>query len=665
MFAALDWIILGLYILVALIAGLALSKKASSNMESYFLAGRNLPWWWLGTSMVATTFAADTPLAITGITVKNGISGNWFWWSWALTYMAGAIFFARKWRRSEVLTDIEFIELRYGSDAGSYLRLFKAGYMSLVMNSIILGWVFRAMAKITTPFIRWNEILPASFYQGLLDYWPQVLLFGVEGYTETANLNHTITLLLLFAGVVVYSILGGIRGVILTDLIQFALAMIGSFIFAYLAVDFAGGTDRMIQSIQEQYAGGGSNKLSLMPDLTTMTISLFAVYFLIQWWSQYFSDGSGYLAQRMNTARTPRDATKGSLWFVFANFMLRTWPWVIVGLVTLAIFPLSVWDSGLSGDELAAHCAGLGNSQISPSGTPSLPSGTPTGISPVAPGSSGSSISAADIRMVCVDPEMGYPVLMKYVLPAGLLGFVFAGLMAAFMSTVDTHINWAGSYLVNDVYLRFVRPNAPAKEQVSASRWSVLLVAAISVLVASQIGSIEAAWKFLIALAAGMGLPQILRWIWWRANAYTEISGMLASLVLTIVLYSLYPLLQSQFGWGELQAEHGLAFTALGSALICITVTLLTAPTPEPVLDAFREKIDPTGFWPNSNHPERARKEFYQDVRLWLAGNVAILSGMLVPGYLLLGQFGAALACLLIATPAAFFTPHLWRARRS
>tara|TARA_B100001939_G_scaffold308839_1_gene289743 strand:+ start:4371 stop:6335 length:1965 start_codon:yes stop_codon:yes gene_type:complete len=644
MFAPLDWIILAIYVSIAILAGLALSKKASSSMESYFLAGRNLPWWWLGTSMVATTFAADTPLAITGITVKSGISGNWFWWSWALTYMAGAIFFARKWRRSEVLTDIEFIELRYGNKAGSWLRLFKAGYMSLIMNSIILGWVFRAMAKITTPFIHWEQILPASLFDSLLQYWPSILMFGVDGYTDVANLNHTITLLLLFAGVVLYSMLGGIRGVILTDLIQFAMAMVGSFVFAYLAVDYAGGMDQIVASIQTQYEAGGESKLSLMPDLSSMTISLFAVYFLIQWWSQYFSDGSGYLAQRMNTARTPEDATKGSMWFVFANFLLRTWPWVIIGLATLALFPLAILDSGLSSDALAAHCA---SAQPITNSVPSA-----------------ASIHASDVRLVCVDPEMGYPVLMKYVLPAGLLGFVFAGLMAAFMSTVDTHINWAGSYLVNDIYLRFIKPEASQKKQVRASRWAVFVVAAISVIVASRIGSIEEAWKFLIALAAGMGLPQLLRWIWWRANAYTEISGMLASLLLTVLLYSIYPWLQSSFGWGELQAEHGLAFTALGSAIVCIIVTLKTSPTPASVLDQFQKKVDPTGFWPNSNHPARARREFMQDASLWLSGNIAILSGMLVPGYILLDSYWEAGICLLVAAPAAYFTHHLWKARR-
>ncbi|MCB1168203.1 MAG: sodium transporter, partial [Leptospiraceae bacterium] len=354
MFAPLDWIILGLYLLLALVAGLALSKKASSSMESYFLADRNLPWWWLGTSMVATTFAADTPLAITGITVKQGISGNWFWWSWALSYMAGAIFFARKWRKSEVLTDIEFIELRYGQGEGSFLRLFKAGYMSLVMNSIILGWVFRAMAKITTPFVRWNEILSPELYQGLLAHWPSILLFQTDGYSAIANMNHTITLLLLFAGVVVYSIFGGIRGVILTDLLQFGMAMAGSFVFAYLAVDYAGGMENITRTISQSSPSSAAH-LDLFPDFTTTTISLFAVYFLVQWWSQYFSDGSGYLAQRMNTARSPEDATRGSLWFVFANFMLRTWPWVVVGLVTLAVFPMA--DG--SATDLAAHCQEL------------------------------------------------------------------------------------------------------------------------------------------------------------------------------------------------------------------------------------------------------------------------------------------------------------------
>lgn len=634
MFAPLDWIILAIYVILALTVGLALSKKASSSLESYFLANRNLPWWWLGTSMVATTFAADTPLAITGITVNHGISGNWFWWSWALTYMAGAIFFARKWRRSEVITDIEFIELRYGK-AGVHLRLFKAGYMSLILNSIILGWVFRAMAKITTPFLHWDAILPAGLFQAFLSYWPDLLMFGVEGYDPVASMNHTITLVVLFAGVVIYSILGGIRGVIVTDLIQFVLAMAGSFIFAYLAVDYAGGMNRIVETVESSYEGGES-KLSILPDLTTMTLGLFAVYFLVQWWSQYFSDGSGYLAQRMNTARTPEDATKGSLWFVFANFMLRTWPWVLIGLVTLAVFPAELLNSGLTGEALEARCRDMSH-----------------GVAGIQP---------SDVHLVCADPEMGYPVLMKYVLPAGLLGLVFAGLMAAFMSTVDTHINWAGSYLVNDIYLRFIRPEAEEKKRVRASRWAVLIVAAVSLIVASRIGSIEEAWKFLIALAAGMGLPQILRWVWWRANAYTEISGMLASLILTVLLYAFYPILRAQFGWGELQAEYGLVFTALGSASICILVTMFTAPTPDHVLQAFQKKIQPTGFWPEV---PGALKEFKQDAYLWLSGNVAILSGMLVPGYVLLGQFLEASICLAISMPCAYLTHRIWKVRRT
>jgi SSS family solute:Na+ symporter len=656
MFATLDWIILGAYLILALGAGLALSKKATSSLDSYFLANRNLPWWWLGTSMVATTFAADTPLAITGITVKQGISGNWFWWSWALTYFAAAIFFARKWRRAKVLTDIEFIELRYGRPAGSWLRLFKAGYMSLILNSIILGWVFRAMAKITTPFLRWNEILPASAFEVLLTAWPSFLMLGAENYDAVSNLNHTITLYLLFAGVVTYSILGGIRGVILTDLIQFTMAMTGSFVFAYLALQYAGGMDNVLTEIRTGYPDQGSQQLSILPDITGLAIGLFGVYFLVQWWSQYFSDGSGYLAQRMNTARTPDDATKGSLWFVTANFILRTWPWIIIGLVTLAVIPLSMWQDGSAPSDVARQCAALAGK-----GSVHLETGSSQG-SPIPIHGPAASWSAADIQMVCMDPEMGYPILMKYVLPVGLLGFVFAGLMAAFMSTVDTHINWAASYLVNDVYLRFVDPGATDRQRIRISRFLVLFVALVSVAVATRIGSIEEAWKFLIALAAGMGLPQILRWIWWRANAWTEISGMVSSLLLTILLYSLYPTLKEMNGWQDLRPEFGLLFTAVGSALACVIVTLLTEPTNASILDEFKNRVKPSGFWRGPN-ASVARREFLQDALFWLTANVALLSGMLIPGYLLLGQNQPALISAAIAAPFLAGSIYLYRVR--
>lgn len=573
-----------------------MSGSAGKSLSSYFLADRNLPWWWLGTSMVATTFAADTPLAITGIVAKDGISGNWFWWSWCMGYMAIAVFFAKKWRGARVITDVELVEIRYHGKAAVALRGVKAFFLSLVVNTVILGWVFRAMAKITQPFLNWREIWGNDAFSILEQFWPSFLIFD--------SVNNTITVLFLFLVVIIYSSFGGIQGVILTDLVQFAIGIFGAVIFAYYAIDYAGGLPFLLDSLQLTYPDSSEAILNFWPDVAgadaSLPIQILLIYVGVQWWTNYYSDGSGYYAQRIYTARTVEDAEKGTIWFVFANFILRTWPWILVALVALIAFP--------KGDPTHFH--------------PELG------------------------KIVGADREMGYPVLMKLILPPGILGIVFVSLMAAFMSTVDTHINWGASYLVNDLYKRFWRPNAHDLELVFASRIAVVVISIFAIFVAAQIQSIEGAWKFLISIASGIGLPQILRWIWWRANAYTEIAGLVSAFVLTILFYSFVE---------DVRAEYFLLWVAGGSLSISLLVTFLTPPVSETRLKFFVGYIKPFGFWGRYVNYD-AKAIFLQKIFTWLAGCVFVFAGMFSVGYLLmLDYLSCAISLCLCVMAFALF----------
>ena len=450
--APLDWgIVLG-YLLMALLVGAMVARRAGLSVGSYFVSGRELPWWWLGTSMVATTFAADTPLVVAGLVAENGVAGNWFWWSWVLSHVSMAVVFAALWRRARILTDAELVELRYGGRSASVLRGFKAVFFAVVINAIVLGWVIRAMVKIAAPFVHWDEWLGAAMVTAFAEAWPAVLSVGGPG--------DTLTVLVLFGLIGIYSCLGGIRGVILTDLFQFALALAASVLFAWFAVDSVGGMDGLLAGLAVHY--DADQVLAFVPSsgAAWLPLQVFFIYLSVQWWAQFASDGSGYLAQRLFTAKSDAHAEAGGLWFAVANYGLRTWPWVLIGLVGMVAF---------------------------------------------APGAVGNGAAAA---MVADDPEMAYPVLMAELLPTGLLGILFASLLAGFMSTVDTHLNWGASYLVNDVYHRFLRPEAGDRELVRVSRAVVFGLVLLALAAAARSESIEQAWRFLIALGLGSGFPR-------------------------------------------------------------------------------------------------------------------------------------------------------------
>ena len=599
-FEFLDWLVIAGYLLLALAAGILVSRRAGQSIESYFVAGRQLPWWWLGTSMVATTFAADTPLVVTGLIASYGVAGNWFWWSWAMAHVAVAVLFAGLWRRSMVLTDAELVELRYSGKPAVFLRGFKAIFFAILINGIVLGWVIRAMTKIANPFTDWESWLGADTFSSLAGVWPSWLIFGTFG--------DTLTILVLFGLVALYSSMGGIRGVILTDLVQFAVAMVGSIVFAWYAMDAVGGLSGLREGLGLHYERP-DQILAFVPgaEAAWLPLQAFAVYIAVQWWAQYYSDGSGYLAQRLFTARTDRDAEAGGLWFALVNYGLRTWPWVLVGLAALVLYPL-----GAEGDGIGA-------------------------------------------RIVAGDREMGYPVLMAELLPVGILGLLFASLLAAFMSTVDTHLNWGTSYLVNDVYRRFIRPDASQRELVRVSRAGVVGMAVLAILVATQISSIEGAWRFFIALGAGLGLPAMLRWVWWRVNAWTEIVGMTVATITAFAVYALFP---------DAREEYLLVVIVAVSMSAATIATVLTPPEPRATLERFVERVQPPGWWGEIGTEEQRRAAGWLAFA-WVLGNIAVFGAMFGVGWLLLGEPVRGVIAALLAAAALPATLRTTRRSRA
>lgn len=579
MLSGVDGFIICAYLLTTFSVGLYVSRSAGTGLASYFLANRSLPWWWLGTSMVATTFASDTPLVVTGFIAEYGIAGNWFWWSVAVGFVLLAVVFAGYWRASDVITDAELIELRYDGKTAACLRAFKAFLSAIITNCIVLGWVFAAMAKITRPFVSWEAILGSTAYASLRAGWPDFLLFQ--------ELDNTLTIFCLLAIVLAYSSAGGIRGVILTDLLQFGLAMVSAIIFAWLAVDHVGGLEGLWQKLDTTYPASGKGPsaaelTAFWPNFaegSVMSLGVFIASIGVLWWASAGVDGTGYLAQRLNTAKTSRDAEWGGLLFCYVNFVARSWPWILVGLVALIVFPL----------------------------------GDPTRVTPL-----GNELQG--------DREMAYPLLMKLILPSGLLGLVLASLIAAFMSTVDTHINWGASYLVNDLYKRFVHPEASEKELVRASRLCVILLGVIAIFVAAQIATVGDMWKFNFAMLSGLGVPHILRWLWWRANAWTEISGMVTGLVLSVPAYA--------FGFADRFAdEYVIAFIAITSSLVAVVVTLLTPPVSDEHLAMFYDRVKPVGAWARFGNTPTF--DFKRRLIAWGLGTVSLFSALFGLGWLL------------------------------
>jgi len=558
-----DWLIIVLYFAASAAIGLAYTRKAGQSLADYFVSGRSLPWWLAGTSMVATTFAADTPLVVAGLVTKYGVAGNWLWWNGAFSGVLTVFFFSRLWRRAGVLTDVEFAELRYGGRRAAALRGFRPLYLALPINLIIMGWVTRAM--VTILHISLN-----------IDPWKAaIFLFGLTA---------------------LYSVFAGLWGVIVTDLFQFIFAMGGSILLAVLAVRSMGGLDVLTAKVSAHF-GSTEAAFGVIPplDAAWLPLSTLLVWLSVQWWAAWYPGqepgGGGYVVQRILSAKDERQGLLATLWFTIAHYALRPWPWILVGFVGLLRYP------------------GLAN------------------------------------------PEEGYVKVMVDILPSPYKGLLLAAFAAAYMSTISTHLNWGASYLVNDFYLRFLKPDASPRAQVVASRLATAVLMASSLVVMGFLTSVEQGWKILIGLGAGTGLVFILRWYWWRVNAWSEISAMVASFVTSLALTRS----------GHSMSDTGTpdyAFTMLTTVgvttLVWFGVTFLTAPESDETLDRFYRQVRPGG----PGWRRVARRLGYGDDRIpggalswvnWLAGLAAVYCAVVAVGAMLTGTPMRALIYALVA----------------
>jgi len=556
-----DWLVIGAYCALALAIGVYFSKRASKNIGEFFIAGRNLPWWIAGTSIVATTFAADTPLVVSGLVRTHGIAGNWLWWNILMGSMFATFFYARLWRRANVLTDVELIEIRYAGKPASILRGSLALYRSVLLNCITIGWVMQAMVKISAAFLPWPKgvLIPAAL--GL---------------------------------VLLYSALSGFWGVVMTDLVQFVIAMVGSITLAVISMNNVGGVAALKEKLTA-VPSFTSETLSFAPQVGAGQLALFTfvVYIGVQWWATGTAEGGGYIAQRLFSTKNERHSVLASLWFTFAHYALRPWPWIIVGLVSMVVF----------------------------------------------------------VDLPADQAESAYPKMLMEFLPVGLRGLMIASLFAAFMSTMDTQLNWGASYLINDFYRRFIRKDASDRHYVFVSRIAMVAIAIVGGTVAYFTTSIANAWRFLFTLTSGVGLVLLLRWYWWRINAWSEISALVASGIVATVL-NLWP----RFSGTDLFPMR-LVITTGVSTVVWVTVTFLTPPVPKEHLKSFYRRIRPgAGFWGPIKRlvPEiQVENRGLRDLGCWIGGVVSVYSAMFGIGKLLLGEPWLGVAMLAVSGIAA------------
>lgn len=574
-------------------------------MEEYYVSGRKASWWLLGTSIVATTFAADTPLAISALVVKQGIWGNWYWWNSALAGMIAVFFMARLWRRSGVLTDTEFIELRYSGRSAAFLRGFRALYLGLPMNCLTIGWVNLAMAKIIVVVLA-------------VDPLHTIHLFGADYQINTKIAS----VMFCFILTLVYTCLSGLTGVMITDFFQFILAMAGAILLAIVAVREVGGISSLLAKLNNLYPARVHEMTAMLPSRGHSLegpFGAFLIYILLQWWTVGQTDGGGYAAQRMLAAKNEKHALFGYLWYNIAHYSLRPWPWIITGLCAAVMFPY-------------------------------LP----------------------DAAGVFPDPEQGYVRVMVALMPAGLLGFMVATFFAAYMSTIDTQMNWGASYLTNDFYKRFVRREATQQHYVRASIVATILIGIVGAVFTYLLDSIIGAWQLLAQVYAGLGTVYLLRWLWWRINAWSEISAMIASLAGSAVLKVLASDAMKSYlsphagsgsgatafvSWmqwlGTLTFPYTLLVLVPFSTFVWITVTLMTRPVSTEKLSEFYLRVRPMGpGWGRiaSAHPAIPASE--PMAPQWINygfGIVAIYGILFGIGKLLLGSAPLGLLCLAIA----------------
>ena len=559
-----DWTIIASYILFSLGVGIYFNKRAGSSTKEYFLSGQSLPWWVVGTSMVATTFAADTPLAITEFIRGPGIWQNWFWWNLLMGALLGVFLFSRLWRRANVLTDNELLEIRYSGKPAAFLRAFKAGYFAILYNFIVMGWVINAMASVVSVMLN-------------MDKWTAVWLCVIIA--------------------LVYAILSGFWGVVVTDLVQFFIAMFGSIALAIIALNYVGGMDSLLYKLSGLLGSDAihNNTLKFIPpipqeSISTLTFwespfSKFLIFITVMWWSHHGTDGGGYIIQRMSSAKNERHALLATLWFNLAHYALRVWPWIIVAVVSIVMFPI-----------IPEAYSELG-------------------------------------------VKAGYPLVMNALLGPGLKGILIVSFLAAFMSTIDTHLNWGASYLVNDLYKRFYRPNESETHYVLIGKIFTVILMIFAAFTAIKMQSISKAWEFIFSMGAGIGLVLILRWFWWRINAWSEITALATSILVTIILeflaynqtilegknYILFGSAPTLFGI-TLQVHHKLIIIVPIAILAWLSVTFLTKPEPKKTLENFYKRVQPGGWWGpiNKNYEHELQPVSKGFFILWISGIMMI-----------------------------------------
>ena len=554
MLTTLDWAFIVAYFAASATIGLWYADRGGRSVHDFFLTGRKLPWWLAGTSMVATTFAADTPLAVAGLVARDGIAGNWIWWSAAFGSMLTVFFFARLWRRAGILTDVEFAELRYSGRPAAILRGFRALYLGLPINCVIMGWVNLAMAKILAIMLGWDE-LTAVFVS-----------LAITG---------------------LYSAISGLWGVVVTDFFQFIFAMTGSIALAWFALQLPeiGGLAGLVEKVPPgslqfvpSFTGVGAADAATLVGLPVAT---FLTFVGVQWWASWYPGqepgGGGYVAQRMMSAKDERHSLFATLWFTVAHYCVRPWPWILVGLISLVLYPN------------------------------------------------------------ITDKESGYVLVMRDHLPPGWRGFLLAAFFAAYMSTISSQLNWGTSYIINDFYRRFVKRDGDERHYVWISRIATVVLMVMSAIVTFYLESIRQAWEFVLESGAGIGLVLILRWYWWRVNAWSEIAAMVAA----AAGYTALKL------WTPLVFPYTLLAVVAWTTICWLTVTLLTAPEPEAHLVAFYRRVRPDGpGWSRiaalAGGPPRAPLSgLLVD---WLAGVILVYATLFGLGSLLFGSLVAALA---------------------
>jgi len=563
-----DWIIIAAYFILSLIIGLAASKKAGKSTSEFFLSGRSMPWWLLGISMVATTFSTDTPNLVTDMVRQNGVAGNWAWWAFLLTGMLTVFVYAKLWRRSAVMTDLEFYELRYSGKAAAFLRGFRAVYLGAFFNIMVIATTSLALIKIGAVMLHW----PAA---------------------KTMLVASLVTM--------IYSAIGGLTGVLLTDFFQFILAMTGSIGAAIIVLSFpqVGGLKGLLSN------PAVIPKLNLLPDFSNSeaVLTLLLLPLVIQWWSVWYPGaepgGGGYIAQRMLAAKTEKGAVGATLFFNIAHYALRPWPWILVALASMVVFP-----------DLASLRAAF------PHVDPSI-----------------------------VRHDFAYPAMLSR-LPAGFIGLVVASLFAAYMSTAATHLNWGSSYMVNDFYRRFFKPQASEKQLVLVGRVCTVFFMVFASILAILLENALQAFQILLQVGAGTGLIYILRWFWWRINAVSEITAMVVSFL--VALY--FRFVHGATGLPALTPAAELVLGVGITTIFWLLATFLTRPTDEKTLLSFYCKVHPGGpGWKKLLHSasagDAALKAFAEEksdipagITCMILGCVAVYSALFATGNWIYGR---------------------------